>query len=240
MCFTVNLNIVKEEMERRFNKKLLDPDEYRPSYYYSAFALPKLPVICSNSPEYIKLFQWGLIPYWIKDEDQAGSIRTKTFNAKAETLTEKPSYKAPVRSKRCLILSRGFYEWQSMNNRKYPYYIYLKDNQICTFAGIFDTWTNRNTGEVHNTFSLITTEANPLMAKIHNLKKRMPVILEPDKEQEWLDTSRPLDDSLKLLKPLDQNLMRAHTISRLITRKGVDKNTPELIKPYDYNDPSLI
>jgi putative SOS response-associated peptidase YedK len=68
----------------------------------------------------------------------------------------------------------------------------------------------------------------------------MPVILEPDKEQEWLDTSCPLNDSLKLLKPLDQNLMRAHTISRLITQKGVDKNTPLLIKPYDYKDPSLI
>jgi len=64
-------------------------------------------------------------------------------------------------------------------------------------------------------------------------------LLDPDKEQEWLDTSRPLDNSFKLLKPLDQNLMMAHTISRLITRKGVDKNTPELIKPYYYNDLSL-
>ena len=240
MCFTINVNIVREEMERRFNIPLLDPDAYRPSYYYHAFELPKIPVISSKKPDGIDVYQWGLIPSWTRDEDYANDIRYKTFNARAETITEKPSFRNAIRSNRCLVITRGFYEWQTIGKEKFPYYIYLSDERIFTFAGLFDTWTNHRTGEMLKTFSIITTCANPLMEKIHNIKKRMPVILSGEDEKRWLDPSVPLSESLGLLKPFSEKEMEAHTISRLITRRGADKNVPDLVKPFDYPNRTLL
>lgn len=227
-------------MEKRFNTRLLDPDQYRPSYYYHAFELPRIPVISSENPDGIQIFHWGLIPSWTRDEEYANDIRFKTFNAKAETITEKPSFRNAMKSSRCLVISRGFYEWQTADNQKYPYYVYLKDNKIFAFAGIYDSWTNHLTGEILKTFSIITTRANPLMEKIHNVKKRMPVILEPEDEGNWLNTDLPMSESLQLLRPFDEKKMQAHTISRLITKRGADKNVPELVKRFNYPNTSLF
>ena len=240
MCFTINVNIIKEEMERRFNIPLIDRDYYRPSYYYHAFELPKVPVISSVTPDQIELFQWGLIPSWTRDEEYANDIRYKTFNARSETITEKPTFRNAVKTNRCLVISKGFYEWQTIGKEKLPYFIYLKDSQIFTYAGIFDQWTNHETGEILKTFSIITTHANPLMEKIHNIKKRMPVILNKEDERIWLDTTSSLSESLKLLKPFDEAGMKAHTISRLITKRGADKNVPEIIEPFEYLNRSLF
>ena len=240
MCFTINVNIIKEEMERRFNIPLIDRDYYRPSYYYHAFELPKVPVISSVTPDQIELFQWGLIPSWTRDEEYANDIRYKTFNARSETITEKPTFRNAVKTNRCLVISKGFYEWQTIGKEKFPYFICLKDSQIFTYAGIFDQWTNHETGEILKTFSIITTHANPLMEKIHNIKKRMPVILNKEDERIWLDTTSSLSESLKLLKPFDEAGMKAHTISRLITKRGADKNVPEIIEPFEYLNRSLF
>ncbi len=240
MCFTINVNIIREEMEHRFNIPLLDPDNYRPSYYYHAFELPKIPVISSEKPDGIDLYQWGLIPSWTRDEEYANDIRYKTFNARSESITEKPSFRHAFRSNRCLVISKGFYEWQTVGKEKFPYYIYLSDEKIFTFAGLYDVWTNHRTGEIMKTFSIITTHANPLMEKIHNVKKRMPVILAREGEKEWLDTSVPLSESIKLLKPFRDEEMEAYTISRLITRRGADKNVPDLVKPFDYSNRTLL
>ncbi len=240
MCFTINVNIIKEEMERRFNIPLLDPDSYRPSYYYHAYELPKIPVISSAEPDGIALYQWGLIPSWTRNEEYANDIRYKTFNARSETITEKPSFRNAVKSNRCLVISRGFYEWQTVGKEKFPYYVYLTDEKIFTFAGLFDVWTNHRTGEITKTFSIITTRANPLMEKIHNIKKRMPVILEDEDEKKWLDISIPVSESLALLKPFNEEEMEAHTISRLITKRGVNKNVPDLVKPFNYSNRMLL
>ena len=240
MCFTVNVNIVREEMERRFGVVLNDPDSYRPSYYYHAFELPEMPAICSEDRGRIKLFQWGLIPFWTGSFDQAEKIRFQTFNARAETITSKPSFKQGIRSKRCLIPAAGFYEWQHRNNKKIPFYVHLKQRDIFSFAGVYDNWVNKITGELFSTFSIITTTANPMMELIHNTKKRMPVILEEEKEDLWLDQNTPLDDLLNLLVPYPEDLMEAHSISPLISKRQVEKNIPELIEPFSYDQPGLF
>ena len=227
-------------MERRFNLPLIDRDYYSPSYYYHAFELPKVPVISSANPDRIELFQWGLIPSWTRNEEYANDIRYKTFNARSETITEKPSFRNAIKTNRCLVISKGFYEWQTIGKEKFPYFIYLKDSPVFTFAGIFDQWTNHETGEILKTFSIITTHANPLMEKIHTIKKRMPVILNREDEQAWLDTTVTLSDSLEFLRPFDEAEMKAHTISRLITKRGADKNVPELIQPFEYPNRSLF
>ncbi len=240
MCFTINVNIVKEEMEKRFNATLLDPEEYRPSYYYSAFSFPKVPVIPSENQERIHQYRWGLIPSWSKDNEFASSIRTKTGNAKAETLLQKPSFRGSVQSKRCLVIARGFFEWQKRNNEKIPHYIYLKGERVFAFAGLYDSWKDPESGNTLNTFSIITTKANPLLVQIHNTKKRMPVILSKDVEAKWLDIKQPVHEILSLLKPYHQDNMEAHTISKLISKRNVEKNVPELIEPYDYNSGKLF
>jgi putative SOS response-associated peptidase YedK len=157
MCFTVNVNLVKDELENRFGASFPDRDRYRPSYYYHAYGLPELPVICSGSPGKIDLMKWGLIPFWTKTINDANEIRYKTFNARAESLFSKPSFSNSAKSKRCLIPVKGFFEWQHTASGKIPWYIYHFDDEILSLAGIYDQWTENTTGEVFNTFSVITT-----------------------------------------------------------------------------------
>ena len=111
MCYTININLTRNELEKRFGAKFSQPSSFRPGYYFNAFELPALPVIQSEDPGAIRMLKWGLIPFWVKDAKAASEIRMKTFNARAETIHEKPSFRTSVSSKRCLILVRGFYEW---------------------------------------------------------------------------------------------------------------------------------
>lgn len=240
MCFTVNVNLVKEELENRYGATLIDPDNYRPSYYYHAFALPKMPVICSGDTSSIRMMTWGLIPSSTKNSDQAETVRFKTFNARAETLDTLPSFSSAFRTKRCLVPIKGFYEWQHNGKEKIPWYVYHAENEIISLAGIFDDWVENNTGEVFSTFSIVTTDANELMAFIHNSGKRMPVILDSYAEKQWTDQSLSHNDALSLLTPCPSKILKAHTISKLINSKTAEKNTPEVIKPYSYAQDNLL
>jgi putative SOS response-associated peptidase YedK len=240
MCFTVNVNLVKEELENRYGATLIDPDKYRPSYYYHAFGLPSLPVICSERPSEIRLLKWGLIPSWTRSMDQANIIRYKTFNARSESIDSKPSFSSSFSSKRCIVPVKGFFEWQHVGKDKIPWYIYRADNEIMSLAGIYEDWTESNTGEIYSTFSIVTSEANDLMAEIHNSGRRMPVVLDPSKESSWIKISSSADDALSMLISFPSEILRAHTISSLINSKTSDRNTPELIQPYTYKSENLL
>lgn len=234
MCFSVNLNLVKEELESRYGATLIDPDKYRPSYYYHAFAIPEMPVICSGEPGSIKIYKWGLIPSHTRDISEAENIRSKTFNARSESLIEKRSFYNSLESKRCIVPVKGFYEWQHMAGKKIPWYIYSADNQIISLAGLYDQWIFDRTGEVFNTFTIITTDANDMLAGIHNSAKRMPAILEPHEEVLWLNPEANVDELRNLLKPSRVEILKAHTVGPLINNRDADRNTPEVIKPYQY------
>jgi putative SOS response-associated peptidase YedK len=240
MCFTVNVNLIKEELENRYGATLIDPDKYRPSYYYHAFGLPSLPVICSHEPSRIQLRKWGLIPSWVRNIDQANTIRYKTFNARSESIATKPSFSSSFKSKRCLVPVRGFFEWQHVGDEKVPWYIYHSENEILTIAGIYSDWTEDSTGEVFSTFSIVTTEANDLMAKIHNSGRRMPAILSSSAESQWIDLSLTKEDALKVLTPCPSDMLKAHTIGPLINSRTSDRNTPEVIRPYNYSIGNLL
>jgi putative SOS response-associated peptidase YedK len=240
MCFTVNVNLIKEELENRYGATLIDPDKYRPSYYYHAFGLPSLPAVCSSEPSEIRLLKWGLIPSWTRSIDQANIIRYKTFNARSESIDTKPSFSSAFAAKRCIIPVKGFFEWQHVGNEKIPWYIYQSENEVLSIAGIYDDWIENSTGEVFSTFSIVTTDANDLMARIHNSGKRMPVILNNSSEARWLDLSVTKEDALSLLIPCPSDILKAHTISPLINSRSSDKNTPELIQPYNYPTGNLL
>ena len=235
MCFSVNVNLVKEELENRYGATFLDPEKYNPSYYYHAFGLPEMPAICSGKTNNIQILKWGLIPSWVKSMESASEIRFKTFNARSESIDTKPSFSSSFNSKRCIIPVKGFFEWQHRGAKKVPWYIYRTDNEIISIAGLWDEWIENNTGERFSTFSIVTTDANELMAEIHNSAKRMPVILDRESEKKWLDTGNYSNEALELLKPCSSELLSAHTISDLVNRKSSDRNTPEIIKPYKWN-----
>jgi putative SOS response-associated peptidase YedK len=233
MCFTVSVNIVREEIEQRYGATLIDHDKYRPSFYYHAQALPQMPVLCSDKPGSIDLAVWGLVPYWIADEDAANDIRKKTFNARAETLSSKPAYSKAFESQRCLIPVTGFFEWQHINGKKIPWYISMADQKIFSIAGLWETWLSPG-GITLKTFSLITVAANEMMAEIHNTKKRMPAILPREVEHIWIKQGLTPEDALMLLEPVTSEMLHAHTISPSIGNIKIDHNVPELIRPFTY------
>lgn len=240
MCFSVNVNLVRDEIENRYNVSFPDRDRYQPSYYYHAFSLPELPAICSGSAGTVQLLRWGLIPSWIRNPDDAKEIRYKTFNARAESLNSKPSYSKSFRSRRCIIPVKGFFEWQHAGNEKIPWYIWHAGEEIFSIAGVYDRWVETNTGEALDTFSIITTDANDLLAVIHNSKKRMPVILDREGEKRWISSDTFPEEALTLLRPCPSEILKAHTISDLVNNQKANRNSPEVILPFQRGTSNLL
>ncbi len=161
------------------------------------------------------MLRWGLIPAWAKDE----SIGSRMINARAETLAEKPSFKNLLRSRRCLIVADGFYEWKTEEKGKTPMYITLNDNKPFAFAGLWDEWKNPD-GEPIQSCTIITTEPNELMVSIHN---RMPAILRPAACADWLNPQlKDADVLTHWLKPYPAERMQARAVSKLVNNPRRD------------------
>ena len=192
-------------------------DMLNEQYHVNAFNFPKYPIITKSDE--IQVFNWGLIPFWTKDEANADDIRRMTLNARADTIFEKPSFREPIMKKRCIVPSTGYFEWRHEGNNKIPYYIYLKDEPIFSMAGIYDRWLDKETGEEYATFSIITTDTNPLTDYIHNSKHRMPAILSKEDEEKWLDSDLQKADVTSLLKPFNADKMDAYIIENDFIKK---------------------
>lgn len=235
MCYFVEQNIPRKELERRFGLPMPEDARYIPGYFHSAFARPYLPVVTSDNPGIIQVYQWGLIPSWVSNAETAEKIRTSTINAKSETVWEKPSFKSAVKSRRCLVIVHGFFEYHTDVNQKIPYYIKMKNDSVFSLAGLYESWINPESGKINNTFSVLTTRANPMLERIHNIKKRMPVILSSTDQKQWLQKNieRSVIDSL--LKPYPEDEMTAYTVSQKISSRNADITDPALIEYYDYN-----
>ncbi|MCI1188046.1 SOS response-associated peptidase [Hymenobacter sp. DH14] len=219
MCGRYSFIAPAPTIEQRFDAKFAEPAS--PSY--NAAPSQRLPVITNAAPDQIQLLQWGLVPAWSRDP--AGG--PKPINARAETLAEKPSFRMLLARRRCLVLADGFYEWQATPAGKVPHRILLRDEQPFAFAGLWDEWVDRATGELHPTFTIITTEPNELMAGIHN---RMPVIL-PDRaaEQAWLDDGHRLTTYQHLLQPYDAAAMREYVVSKRVNSPA--NNDADVLAP---------
>ncbi|WP_376797184.1 SOS response-associated peptidase [Thermogemmatispora sp.] len=153
--------------------------------------------------------RWGLIPSWAKEE----AIGNRMINARAETLAERPSFKRLLRTRRCLVVADGFYEWQQTNGSKRPMYITLRDRSPFAFAGLWDQWSAPD-GRSLRTCTIVTTEPNELLAPIHN---RMPVILSREACERWLDPRlQETEALLPLLRPYPATEMQARPVSRLV------------------------
>lgn len=234
MCYHTSLARNQDYLEKRFQAKFDRPNLFEPIYHHSGFSAPLHPVIANESSQAISLFRWGLVPFWTRDEAAADRIRTQTLNARAETIHQKPAFRASIMTRRCLVLVDGFYEWREEAGKKYPYYITLTSNDAFALAGVWDTWLNSRTGEIKETFSIITTKANSLLERIHNTRKRMPVILEQADERKWLEKDLDTAAVDDFLKPFDAARMQAHTVSRLVSTKRANTNLPEAMKELKY------
>ncbi|RYY64833.1 MAG: SOS response-associated peptidase [Chitinophagaceae bacterium] len=207
---------------------------FEPVYHANGFTFPLMPVITSQEPGKVQAYSWGLIPHWTAGLAEAQKLRTQTLNAKAETVFEKPSFRNYIPKRRCLVLADGFFEWMEYQKKKYPHFVRAKGDELFAFAGIYSHWTEPETGELYRTFSILTTEANPFMARIHNTKQRMPVILPREAWSRWLDPELPKEQVQELLCPCPEGFLQAHTIDRAIGRPGADSNHEATLAPVDY------
>jgi putative SOS response-associated peptidase YedK len=184
--------------------------------------------------------QWGLIPAWSRNREEAERIRKGTYNARSETLHEKPSFKEALSRGRCLIIAGGFFEWQLVNQVKIPWYISLKNGDPFVFAGLCDTWRDRLSGELLKSCSIITTDANPMMEKIHNTKKRMPVILKKEMENDWISGEPSLLKRKKLLQAYNESDLKAYTVTPRLSLPHSDPADPRMIEPYEQISPGKL
>jgi putative SOS response-associated peptidase YedK len=176
-------------------------------------------VLVEDGKRKLEMLRWGLIPSWA-DDPQVGN---RMINARAETVAEKPSFRKAFRNHRCLVLADGFYEWQKTANGKQPYYIRMEDDSPFAFAGLWESW--KNGSEVRST-TIITTDANDVVAPIHN---RMPVILHPEDYGLWLDPDFDEKEPLTtLLKPYPAEAMEAYPVSRRVNSPS--NNEPSIIE----------
>jgi putative SOS response-associated peptidase YedK len=240
MCFTIEIHLSRKAIEKRFSVDTSALFDFDFHYFYKAFSNPLIPVIDQHEPDKVKLSQWGLIPSWVADRDRAEKIRKGTYNARSESLAEKPSFRGPLQKGRCLVIAHGFFEWQLVNGVRVPWYIRLKNNAPFVFAGLCDQWKDPETGSVLHTFTIITTAANPMLEKIHNTKKRMPVILRPDDERDWITGDPSGKDAQQLLLPLDEKELHAHTVSPVISAQNAVPDDPVLIEPYNFPLPGNL
>jgi putative SOS response-associated peptidase YedK len=170
-------------------------------------------------------FKWGLVPSWAKDP----TIGNKLINARAETITEKPSFRGAFARRRVLVPADGFFEWSRRGDRKRPFYFHMRDGEPFAMAGLWERWEG-DSGPLE-TCAVLTTEANELLASYHD---RMPVILRPEDYEAWLSSASGRDELISLLRPYTREEMNVYAVSALVNSPSND--TPRCVEPIPAGD----
>ena len=199
MCYHYKLEKSVQQIEESFEVEMPIESDEIPTLF-NGFQHLYAPVITHDSVDQVQFYQWGLLPFWAKDF----KIQYATLNARVETLKEKPSFRQVVHQ-RCLVIADGFIEWQWLDPKgkhKQKYLIQLPHGALFGFAGLWSKWQSADTGQTIFTFTIITGEANELMAEIHNTKKRMPLLLKPKMGKNWLEGEELVlaNDALEAIK----------------------------------------
>ena len=212
MCYHTQQRSDAARLKARFQAQLAGNAGALPQGPQSGFDHPRLPVITAGEPGVIRLVEWGLIPAWAPAE-RASALANQTLNARAESLFDKPSFRQSILSRRCLVLVDGFFEWQHIGPHKTKYLLTVEGEGPFALAGLWDEWRDASAGDVRRTFSVVTTEANPLMARIHNTKRRMPLMLTGEGEAAWLTPTLTPAQIRDLMVPFPENRMRAQPLT---------------------------
>jgi putative SOS response-associated peptidase YedK len=183
---------------------------------------PSQPVVVVRAPESeareFALFQWGLIPSWSKDP----AIGPRMINARSETAAKKPSFRAAMKRRRCLIPASGFYEWTKVGAAKQPFYIRMRDERPFAMAGLWELWCGEDGSELE-TCTILTTTPNEVVGEIH---ERMPVIITPDDFDEWMDPANEKPGTVgPLLRPYPAAEMKAHPVDLRVNKPSADDSS---------------
>ena len=224
MCGCYRLSRRKQIVEEYFDSASCEEDW---SPRFNIAPTQPVPVVRQNPKEPIRelsLIRWGLIPSWAKDS----SVAAQMINARSETAATKPAFRDALKSRRCLIPADGFYEWKRDGKTKQPYCFEVNEGELFAFAGIWDRWKDPS-GNWIKTCSILTTAPNAVTVAVHD---RMPVILDPDGYDLWLDPGmRNVAEASELLKPSDARLMRCYPVSTRINH--VVNDDKECSRPDD-------
>jgi len=231
MCYDIKASYEAqlERVERRNDLPAIEeimekliPLTDLPLFHASGFAHPDLLIYTDHSPDFPEVATWGLVPHWVQDEDQVKKLWNNTLNARGESIFEKPSFREAAKNQRCIIYIDGFYEHHHFGKKTYPFFIQKKDQSPIALAGLWSDWTNPESNGKMKTFSIVTTVANTMMAKIHNNPKlkgpRMPLILPEELEDKWLnliDGDLDIQKIQNLIQSYPAEELKAHTVNKL-------------------------
>ncbi|MBN4070740.1 SOS response-associated peptidase [Olleya sp. AH-315-F22] len=231
MCFHTSNTKKAIQLEDRFEAKFEDVSVYEPYYHLNGFDFGYVYIITQEEEDSIEPAKWGLLP---EDFTDASGFRKSfnTLNARSERAFESTMYREPLQERRCLILADGFFESKHVNGKTYPHFIRYKSYEPFAFAGMYN---KHNEGEY--SCSILTTEANPFMAEIHNSKKRMPLILDNVYENKWLSNSIT-DSEIKDLMDecFTKQKLEAYTVSKDVTNSRIKSNRFDILNNVNYED----
>lgn len=216
---------IAEWMQTR-NTDVFDDSYLAPSYNVAPQSLqPVVRLDSETGQRELTIMRWGLIPFWSKD----AKIGYSTINAKAETITTSPAYREAIKRRRCLVPADLFYEWKKIDAKtKQPYAFALRDDSLFVFAGLWDTWKDKATGQAMDTYTVITTDPNELINGL-SIHDRMPVILHRRDYERWLAPAEPSHLPIDLLRPFPAEEMKAWKVGSAVG--NVRNNNPELLLP---------
>ena len=221
MCGRFARKSTQDLLAEWFDLELEEMPWFAPSY--NAAPQSFQPVVRLNRDtgrREVALLRWGLVPFWAKD----AKIGLNTINARGEEAATKPAFREAVKKRRCLVPADAFYEWQKLDSKtKQPFAIALKSGMPYAFAGLWESWSPPAGGTLE-TFTILTTNPNKLMEPIHN---RMPVIVEPQNYERWLDVGNPAQPPVDLLRPYPAEDLRAWPVGQQVG--NVRNNSPQLL-----------
>jgi putative SOS response-associated peptidase YedK len=222
MCGRFTNKAKPEQVKTEFKVEISNPNLLQPRFNIAPSQMIDV-VFEPETKRILAQLKWGLVPHWAKDSE----IGNRMINARAETITEKPSFREAFKSRRCIVPASGFYEWQKVERgAKQPFYFYLKEKEVFGFAGLWESWRDKTTGEELETCTIITTEANEVLKQVH---ERMPVILKAKDYDEWLNPKEKDTDRLqKLLAPYPAGEMDSHAVGTNVNHPN--RNSPDLIE----------
>lgn len=207
MCGRVSTSDIIEiakELQLKYAEELIKP---------GGINLPptvELPVLTDDKPQELQYFYWSLIPFWAKEKP-----KFSTFNARLENLQQSGTWKHLLGKRHCVIITDGFYEWQKLDEKgkiKQPYLIRMKEQRFTLMAGLWDSWTDKSTGEIINSCTIITRTPNKFMKGIHD---RMPCLLTEKSAKLWVDKDLPLNERMQLLEAIPDDLMEKATVKKV-------------------------
>lgn len=235
-----------EQYEAEQADKEANPDKYKDRiehYHVSGFEHPKLMALTNDPKNFISEMEWGFVPFWVKDQQSAVKMRNQCLNARSETIFEKPAFRESIKHRRCVIPIDSYFEYHHIGRSKYPFRVINKDGRPLLLAGIWDeceAWYDESSGEILKTFSIVTTEGNEMLSKVHNNPKqigsRMPLVLSQESALTWLRGDKK--DLENIMHPLEEGILEAYPVPPLIGKAGVG-DRHEAHQFYDYLDIEL-